>query len=466
MSKRPNILYIMVDQQRYDCIGHSRDYPVKTPNIDRLAREGAWFSHAFTHIPLCCPARQSLLNGRRPETFGALWNYDLGSPIPPLEPDAYSWPRELEAQGYRNAYLGKWHVHPTCDPTAFGFSRYVSEEDYETYRKRKYPDLSSGEAEFDWFGRIDPIPLEDAKTHWLARKAIETMEELSADSHPWHIRLEFSEPHLPCNPHPSFAEMYDPAALPEWRSFGETFADKPYIQRQQLVNWRVEHYAWQDWAPIVARYYAMISQVDDAVGHVLGAIKRLGLEEDTVVVFTSDHGDMCGGHRMMDKHYVMYDDVVKVPLIVKYPKRIPAGRTYDELVYNLLDISPTLLDIAGIAPPASMQGRTLLPLLEGHAMPDWRQEVVATYHGQQFGLFTQRMLRTKRWKYIWNATDVDEWYDLAADPDELANAIGNPEHQAMIAQFRRRLYQILHEEGDTMVHNAWMKDQLMNSRKL
>lgn len=474
MAEKPNILYIMVDQQRYDCIGFSRDYPVQTPNIDALASEGVWFSNAYTHIPLCCPARQSFIAGRRPEAFGALWNYDLGPKMSAISPDEYSWARSLGAQGYRNAYLGKWHVHPQLDPTAFGYDEYVSDDEYGAFRQRMYPELKynnglhleEGEQLSSWYGSTDPVPLEHSRTHWLAARTIEKIESFAAEGQPWHIRMEFTEPHLPCNPSRPFSDMYDPGDIPPWRSFGDNFENKPYIQKQALYNWNVEHFTWDDWAPIVARYYAIISQMDDAVGRVLDALKRLGLENDTLVVFTSDHGDMCGGHRMMDKHYVLYEDVVKVPFIVKWPGGARSGAVSDAFVYNLLDIPPTLLELAGVEPPAELHGRSLLPLLRGEPADDWRKEVVATYNGQQFGLYTQRMIRTDGWKYIWNTTDVDELYDLTNDPDELVNAIHRPELQPRVAELRRRLYDVLLREGDTLVDNPWMKEQLLNGRKL
>lgn len=474
MTQRPNILYIMLDQQRYDCIGYSRAYPVRTPNIDQLANEGVWFSNAYTHIPLCCPARQSFLNGRRPETFGALWNYDLGPKIPAIDRNAYSWARDIKKQGYNNAYLGKWHVHPTCDPTVFGYDKYVSEQDYREYRKLKYPNqtyydgvhIHENKGISAWLGSVDNVALSDTRTHWFADKTIETIEEFTENGKPWHIRMELTEPHLPCTPHPDFAALYQAEDIPEWGSFEESFENKPYIQKQMLYNWRLENYTWEDWAPIVSRYYAIITQLDDAIGRVLKALKRMGLEQNTIVVFTSDHGDMCGGHRMIDKHYVMYEDIVKVPLIVKWPGHYEGGRTVDQFVYNLLDMVPTLLEIAGAKPPAFLQGRSLCPLLKGEAVPDWRKEVVATYNGQQFGLYTQRMIRTDSWKYIWNTTDVDELYNLNQDPHELINRIHDPEQQNRIKALRRRLYTILLQEGDTLVDNPWMKDQLWNSRKL
>ncbi|WEG11208.1 sulfatase-like hydrolase/transferase [Pullulanibacillus sp. KACC 23026] len=474
MDKKPNILYIMVDQQRYDCIGFSEKYPVLTPNIDRLASEGAWFSNAYTHIPLCCPARQSFLNGRRPEMLGALWNYDLGPKVSTIDIKDYSWPRELKKEGYKTAYLGKWHVHPTYDPTDFGYDEYVSEAEYERYRTEKYPqykytdgiklyekdDLST------WFGEIDPIPLEDTRTHWLTNKVIDMIRNYSESTNPWHIRLEFSDPHLPCKPNQKFADLYQPETIPEWGNFKDSFENKPYIQRQQLVNWGIEDFTWEDWAPLVARYYAMISQVDDAIGQVLEAVQMMEIQENTIIIFTTDHGDMCGGHRMMDKHFVLYEDVVRVPLIIKWPNKLKNHLNCDHFVYNLLDISPTILEMCRIKPPDIHQGSSLVPIIEGKSPLNWRNEVVATYNGQQFGLYTQRMIRTAEWKYIWNTTDVDELYNLIRDPHELNNVIHVEANQSVVQDLRSRLYSILLEEGDTLVDNHWLKEQLTKGRKL
>jgi arylsulfatase A-like enzyme len=260
--------------------------------------------------------------------------------------------------------------------------------------------------------------------------------------------------------------MYDPRAVPPWGSFAERFEDKPYIQRQQLLNWGIEEYGWEDWAPIVARYYGIISQTDDAIGRVLGALDALGVADNTIVVYTTDHGDLCGGHRMMDKHFVLYDDVVRVPLVIRWPGRITPGLRPDAFVHNLLDLPPTLLEAAGLPPGEALQGRSLLSLLAGEAVPDWRDAAVSTYNGLQFGLYTQRMIRTARWKYVWNTTDVDELYDLAADPDELTNRVHEPGRGELLRELRARLYHELDRVGDALVANTWMRQQLLGSRKL
>ncbi|WP_158301817.1 sulfatase-like hydrolase/transferase [Paenibacillus mesophilus] len=467
MRKRPpNVLLITADQLRFDCIGSSGKYPVRTPHLDLLASQSAVFSGAYSHIPVCGPARQSLLNGRRAETFGALWNYNGALPIASLEPDHYSWTQTLSENGYASAFLGKWGVNPSLDATAFGYDSYVGEAEYGRFTKSRYPDVRFSNG---FFGETNPIPVEDSQTHWLAARAVEAIERLHEADSPWHVALHFPEPHLPCRPSGRFADMYDPAEVPEWDGFRETFAGKPYIQQQQLYNWGIEHFTWNDWAPVVARYYGVISQMDEAVGIVLQALDRIGAADDTIVIFTADHGDMCGSHRMMDKHFILYDDVVHVPLMIRWPELVRQGATISRFVYNFLDLPPTLLDLLGLQAhdPGNLHGRSLVPLLSGMAeSAEWRDSVVASYNGQQFGLYTQRMIRTNEWKYVWNLTDTDELYDLQADPAELTNRIGDPDHAGLVAELRRRLYYTLLADGDAIVANEWMRRQLLQGCKL
>ncbi|WP_165822408.1 sulfatase-like hydrolase/transferase [Paenibacillus montanisoli] len=465
----PNILLITADQLRYDCVGYSRIYPVQTPNLDKLAARSTVFHHAYSHIPVCSPARQSMLHGRRAETIGALWNYNAFLPVGCLQPDQYSWSAELAENGYASAFLGKWGVNPDFDPTAFGYGSYVSESDYSAFRKSSYPDVAYSNG---YFGENNPIPLEDAETQWFAARAIEAMERLQGGGSPWHMALHFSEPHLPCRPAGPFADMYDPNDIPEWLGFPETFDGKPYIQRQQLLSWGVEDFAWADWAPIVARYYGAISQLDDAIGRVLTALDRIGAFDNTIVIFTADHGDMCGSHRMMDKHYILYDDVVRVPLMITWPGgQIEAGAARKEFVYNLLDLAPTLFELTGIESKAraSFQGRSLVPLLIAqNAEPSsqqWREAVFASYNGQQFGLYTQRMVRTQEWKYIWNLTDIDELYELHADPGELTNVIGEKKHAETVAALRKLLFDQLSADEDPVIANEWTRRQLLTGAK-
>jgi arylsulfatase A-like enzyme len=455
----PNLLFLMVDQQRYDCLGHTSSGLVSTPNLDALAGAGVRFTHAFSHMPVCCPARQSLLQGGRPESFGALWNYDIGLPVPTLDPAVRTWPAMLADRGYDAAYLGKWHVHPTATPLDFGYGEYVSLDDYSAERECEgLPDVDR----VPWTGATDPAPLAAARTHWLASRAARWIGD-HAGGGPWHLRLDFVEPHLPPCPVAEFGRRYEGRAIPPWGNFGDELEDKPYIQRQQLRNWDVEAWSWADWHHMVRRYLAVISQVDDAIGIVLDALERSGAAGDTLVIYTADHGDLAGAHGMMDKHYVMYDEVVRVPLLLRWPGRFGAGLVRDELVYNVLDLVPTICEAAGLPVPAECVGRSLVGLASGEPERNWRSSVAATYNGQQFGLFTQRMLRRHRWKYVWNATDVDELYDLEADPYELVNLAADPGRGGLIGELRAELWHVLSDEGDTQVTNEWLRRQFLGA---
>lgn len=451
-----------MDQLRYDCIGYAGRYPVKTPNMDRAAAMGTFFEHAYSPQPLCCPARQSMLTSRRPERDGLLWNYEICLKTPWLSDEGEFWTRELKKMGYRMAYIGKWHVSPEHTPIDFGYDYFTDDVEYVEYRSRVFPGHSYKN---EFMGEIDPIPVEHSRTHWLSALAIEKLEKFSQDSRPWHIRVDFPEPHLPCRPCKEFAELYEEKDIPKWEGFEETFLNKPYIQKQQIYNWGLEEMTWEDWVPVAARYYAIISQVDDAIGRILAALEETGQTQKTLILITADHGDLCGSHRMMDKHYVMYDDVVHVPFIAAWPGVLPQHRREKRFVMNCLDIGPTILDICGGKKLSEIDGKSLLPLLKNEQTEGWREEVVSTYNGQQFGLYTQRMIRNKKWKYIWNTTDIDELYNLQEDPGELHNLIYNKENKELVSEMRKKLYEILSREGDGLVKTVWMKNQLLEKTK-
>lgn len=461
MNRRPDILVIVCDQLRYDCIGKSGEYPVITPNIDRLAEKGMWFDNAYTPTPLCCPARQAMLTGRRPESFGCLWNYDNGLKTHALEPDDDIWTKKLGGKGYKSAYIGKWHVNPDKDPIHFGFGNYVSEKDYSDFRKNRYPGevFSPG-----WFGGIDPAATEDTRTGFFARKASDYIREFSAGDNPWHIRVDFPEPHLPCTPTEEFFGMYEGKPIPEWKNFNDNLIDKPYIQKQQLLNWGVENYSWSDWKETVRRYYSVITQTDFFIGKIIDEAKSSG--RNPLIIFTSDHGDMCGAHKMADKHYVLYEDVVKVPLIAVWPGVIEPQSICSRYVYNFLDIPCTLLEILEEEIPAGIPGRSLMPVFRGENISQWRDHVVSTYNGQQFGLYTQRMIKYGNWKYIWNTTDTDELYNLGDDPGELNNVIRDNKNEDILSYLRKKLLDTLEKEGDGLVTGPWLREQLKSGRKI
>jgi len=219
----------------------------------------------------------------------------------------------------------------------------------------------------------------------------------------------------------------------------------------------VEGLAWEDWQPVVARYLGEISHLDQQVGRVLAHLEKLGILDDTLVIYTSDHGDMGGSHGMVDKHNVMYDDVLRVPLVARWPAGIPAGTQVDGFVSNIIDTVATFAEVAGIDQPAEWAGTSWLPLCRGQA---GRDDIFSQYSGNQFGSYSQRALRDRRWKYVWNATDVDELYDLEDDPGEMRNRVADPACTDELARLRRRLVDWMEHIDDTLL-NKMTRRQLV-----
>lgn len=446
--KKPNVLLIVCDQLRYDSIGYSGKYAVKTPNIDRLAAEGLFFTNAYTPLPVCAPARQSMLTGVQPDSIGALFNYNFIN-TRGADPSVATWTSELKDAGYRCAFVGSWDASPNGNETAFGYETYGNLSGYSAEIAEKY-----GRIDYDggWFGDSNPVSFEDTRTYRICSAAADFIKE--AKGSPWHIWTDITDPHLPCRPSAPFDTMYRPEDMIPWDSFGDPLENKPYIQRKQIENWRLSNLEWKDFAPTVARYFGMISQTDAAIGLILDALRETGEYDDTLIILTADHGDTCGGHGMLDKHYILYDDVVHVPFIVRYPAFSP--QIVEKFSSNCLDIAPTVESVCGLTAQSARHGRSVEDYLNGTETPDY---AVFTSNGQQFGLFTQRGIRTEKYKYVWNLTDIDEFYDLTSDPGEKHNRIDDARFQDVRKELGLQLFAELNRRGDPFA-NDWVAWQL------
>ena len=455
----------MADQYRWDCMGFLGIHAIDTPHIDRLAAEGATFSNAFTTIPLCCPARQSFLTGDTAERIGCLWNYDITLPTYSLDPSVPTWTQSLNASGYETAYIGKWHCSKEYEPSSFGFDRYYGEQDYADFSRTK--GYESAER-VSWRGGKSRIPLTDSRTHVLAHEAIDAINTLTSRGSDWLLCLEFPEPHLPCYPSEPFYSRYAQESFAPWTGFFDELQDKPRMQKRQLENWNVEDLKWDDWIPAIRSYFGIISQIDDAVGLVVNRIDELGIADDTLIIFTSDHGDMCGSHRMVDKHYVMYDDIMRVPLIMRYPNNIAPGSVYPSFVSHTLDVPRTLMDLTELPQNNNMIGISFLKWLSADetkgnspVLQPIRDCVTGSFNGAQFGLYTQRMIRTMNHKYVWNPSDVDELYDLNEDPNEINNIIHHPSSVNVRTALAAQLYVQLKKQDDPLMDLPWLRHQLV-----
>ena len=460
MPQQPNILMIIADQHRKDCLGVNGHPFIKTPNLDKLATEGTNFTSAFTSSPICVPARNSLLHGCWPCKHLSIANADTEAPRPAAPIPAYT--EVLRDAGYEMSFTGKWLGGKARTPLEYGFHNYVSSSEYGKWRTAQgLPPKPSG---MPFFGCDEAITPEQSHLWWESDQAIQMLRKAAGGDKPFYIRWDPSEPHLPNVVPEPYASMYNPADIKPWPSFGDTFEGKPYIQAQQLRSWKLDGWDWEPWSRLVGRYLGEISLLDTCIGRVLDALKELRLENDTIVIYSCDHGDMCGAHGMIDKHYVMYDDVARVPLIIRWPGAAACGKSCDAFVTHTIDLARSLCEWAGAEVPSTFQGQSLLPALRCEPFKE-RQEVLGMYHGNQFGLYSQRMVRTRRWKYVWNGTAEDELYDMENDLGELHNLATSPDCAEVLASLRHRLWELMEEVGDPL-RNMWIKNQLLEGKKI
>jgi arylsulfatase A-like enzyme len=315
-----------------------------------------------------------------------------------------------------------------------------------------------------WFGEVDPhIGPQSSRLAWGADHIIRLLEGQAGQEAPFFIRWDPSEPHLPNVVPEPYASLYAPARIPPWPSYPDPLIGKPYIQAQQRRTWGIDGWTWEDWAPIVGRYLGEITLLDAQVGRILDALDRLEMAAETLVVYTVDHGDLCGAHGMIDKHMVLYDDVTHVPLLMRWPGRIAAGSQCAAFVAHSIDLASTICAAAGVPIPPTFRGQSLLPLMAG-GQENGRADIFSMYHGNQFGLYSQRMVRDRRWKYVWNATAEDELYDLAADPGEVRNLAAMPAYGGELARLRARLVSWMEETRDPLL-NFWIRGQLLDGLK-
>jgi len=462
-SVRPNIVLIVPDQFRADALSCAGSTYCRTPNLDRLAETGVRFDRAYTVTALCTPTRSALLSGRYPHNGGLMNNtHERDRLHDEMRQTEGTYPQLLRAAGYRQVYVGKWHIGRIRGPVEWGYDRYITPAGAAEYRrKNSLPDpaehidkagpLMPPSWRQPFYGRCN-VPIESTTIHYLTDQAIEALRELVAaqrdDGRPFHLRLDFPDPHFPHILPEPFASMYDPRKIEPWPNFDDTLENKPQGALALRKQWCTEDLTWEEfWAHLVAHYAGHCSLVDYQVGRVLKTLEELGVAEETVVIFTTDHGDLTGAHRLFNKGPVPYEETYRIPLIIHWPGRHEPGRVVREFV-QIHDLMPTMLEAADLYPTHPVDGRSLLPLLTGRAPDDWRDCVFCCYYGNEIGLYTQRILITERYKFVWNGHAVNELYDLQEDPHELRNLVPDPRYQQVAKDLAKRLLEQMRRYDD------------------
>jgi arylsulfatase A-like enzyme len=416
-AKRPDVIIVLTDQQRADAFGAGGAADLHTPVMDRLARQGVLFTRAFAATPQCSPSRAALLTGRYPHRTGVMGNTGTeggaaraAGDRPPagmstaLDRSLPTLGRVFAAAGYHTAYFGKWHLGGT--PGEYGFESHDSTID-------------------------DPT---------LARRVVEFVQKRPANGARRPLFLIVSW----LNPHDIYsvftAARPDPRALANARlpsNLVDDLRHKPFPQRHYLEEDQGRPFVGADqelWRRYRAFYNGLIETVDKEIGRVLDAVPRSDVP--SITVFSTDHGDHGGAHGLPYKGPAMYEELVRVPLVISWPGRILPARS-DALV-SLIDLLPTLCDLTGVSAPNGVDGLSLRPLLEQRAATV-RDMIFGEYYGKQSWRVPIRMVRTSRWKYVRYLAYGEELYDLGADPGEFRNLAREPSASAERTSLSREL---------------------------
>jgi arylsulfatase A-like enzyme len=446
----PNIVMVLVDDLRWDEFGVSGHPYAETPNIDRLAAEGAMFVNAFHAVPLCSPNRASLLTGQYPSRHGIIDNVARDRASHRLE----TFPQALRAGGYETGFLGKWHMgnDPTPRP---GFDYWVS---------------------FPGQGRtVDPPLFENGKLGPVKGYVTDLLTDRALD----FIRKDRRKPFLVLLSHkaihPDTRQLDDGSLdpdhpnvyIPAPRHFGR-YEDKMFPRRGNVPRDRtgpssvavraaleyrasdtvMKEFGAQFVDPMtseetIRRRAEMLLAIDESVGRILALLTERGVLDQTVIVFTSDNGYFFGEHGFSIERRMPYDEAIRSPLLVRYPPMVKAGTRVDQLALSI-DIAPTMLDLGGVPIGDRIQGRSLVPLLTGGPVPDWRSSVLVEFYTYENPLpwlmgMDYRAVRTRQYKYIHWLHHEDELYDIVADSLETRNLISEAGMTQVAAELRTEL---------------------------
>ncbi|QDV63974.1 Arylsulfatase [Crateriforma conspicua] len=451
--QRPNVLFILTDDQRYNalsCMGHPH---LKTPHIDRLAGEGLLFKNHFCTTSLCSPSRASILSGLYAHTHGVSNNFTE------YPADMVSFPMRLQQEGYETAYVGKWHMGEKNDNPRPGFDHFVTHKGQGQYFDTTFN-----------FNGNDRRVVPGYYTHVVTEMATDWIGERDGDK-PWMLMLGHKAPHSFYFPEPKYEDAFDSVDV-QYPRTAFMLDDKPAWFKKRLDTWHGIYgplFDWrkdfpdrspeavEDFANMVRAYWGTLLSVDDSVGVIYDFLKERGELDNTLIIYTSDNGLLEGEHGMVDKR-TGHEPSIRIPLVVRYPGLTPTDqpKVVEQLV-STIDFAPTILDVCDAKPLDHVHGQSWKQLAQGNDS-DWRDSYYYEYNYEHQFPYTPnvRALRTDRWKYIryphGDGTPdrhMAELYDLQADPQESVNLINDPAHADTAVKLRAELDRLikLHSDG-------------------
>lgn len=478
----PNILLIQTDQQSAETLGLYGNPLVRTPHLEKLASRGVVFEQAFCNYPACSPSRSSMMTGRYASTIRVHANHML------IDPREATLPQTLKDGGYQTALIGKNHaftrdkLHGAFDYVREGAHGHLVDgykEDPEVIAAHQWA------VDHCWSSPLghgtNPAPREKCGTYLLGETAVDYLEQVRQPERPFFLWLSFPDPHTPYQTPEPYASMYRPDDVP--MPPPDDLSTKPERQRVMHMMDAMDRADERTIRSVRAIHYGMINFIDDTIGRVTAKLEELGLTDDTVVIFTSDHGDSMGAHGLIQKHNAFYDSFTHVPLIISAPGSARAGSRCPHLM-ELVDLMPTILELAGCPIPYGVQGRSCASyLFEGEYVPreyvviesgeegePMRVEEITARPQDPFDescfvwcayrdawLGKGKSIRTKDWKLNLYANGEGELYHLAEDPHELKNLIGDLEHEPVVVGLERKLLRWCMANEDRLPRNDTVK---------
>ena len=477
-TTRPNIVFIFSDDHATNAIsaygGIFKDI-APTPNIDRIANEGALLKNALCTNAICGPSRAAILTGKYSHVNGYFKNYKGGV----FNNQQWTYPQSLQASGYQTALIGKWHL--VSEPIGFDYYKYH---------------ISKGEQGLYW----DPVYNDNGKkikekgyaTNLTTDFAMDWLNERDPNQ-PFCLMLQYKAPHRQWAPDTKYEDLWEDQEMPTPSNFNDTYQDREltagntemtmdYFSRRDMKmtppdsllkkarnKWlqygfkpgevvtpvkglnREETRQWK-YQKYIKDYLATIRSVDDNIGKVLAYLKENGLEKNTIVIYASDQGFFLGEHGFFDKRF-MYEEALHMPFVIRYPGKIQPGTVVDDIVTNI-DFAPTLLDMAGVPIPEQVQGKSFFNNLKGDTSEDWQQSMY--YHYYEYPYYHRVQphygIRNQRYKLIHFYYDVDVWefYDLKKDPNEMKNLIHSKSYTILIKQLKKELYKLKENYGNKL----------------
>ena len=460
-QKRPNFLIVMTDQQRGDTVlpGSS----VQMPRLKMLGKEGIRFENAFCPSPHCCPSRTSFFSGLYPSGHG-IWNNVLNDQAisREIKPGVRLWSEDLAEAGYENWYFGKWHLSAVESPKDRGWSEgsiSAGPGERHGYLWEDYARLAAAGKEPETRPRgvirnrgYAPMPLfrsikDDSRCHdrRVVNETILKLNELKGNPAPWCIYSGFFSPHDPFEAPEEYLARYPAESIELPPSLEDAMEDKPVYYR--MLRERIfAQMTREEMRECIRHYYALCSRIDEQTAAILERLDHNGQADDTVVIFCSDHGDYGGEHGLFCKGIPGFDSAYRVPLIIRRPAGIKEPERSPEDLISLADLAPTILEAAGIPyDPGRFHGRSIF------SKEPWRESIYMQSNGVEL-YFTQRILRTKEHKLVFNGFDREELYDLAEDPGECRNLASMPAMADLKEELYRKLWKEAHYVGDGVIN--------------